>query len=531
MEGNTKKVLRELIDDYGFGILEDPDRLSQFLEDRSPDNRKENFQLTFALGHLLKSGWSPLDNFSEENVEKYSSLLCLNLGFSEKDARYIIDIISFATSLNHSGDIPDSGEIFIATPGNLKRISGGISNKPRTMWIRKKSLYNGLILIASLIAIAVLFFQIGRQRNPEGDEFRIAFFAPLEGADAQSSHNQLRAAQLAVEMINRRGGVRGYNLKIVGFDTPRNPAKAESYVREVMKDRSILVMMTCMEANAVEAIAPLADDTEVPLIVTSPLIHTETISDGDKPLLYTFRIANDSLAKSKMLAYFTMQGLNKKKVGIFYDSQNKYTAQEHEELVRWVKIFGGEVKADIGFSKRVSVNYTAAMTAIADSGAEALILPNTAADTADIVKDARSAGFAGTIIGEDYLDNPAGGSTEIFRNSWWLDEVSPLDPQIRSVLKEYRSLYNENCPQEDVKAAILAYDGVRWIANSLAIAPGYRGEAVRHALLATRNYPLTHATLTIDPRTHGPFNKAMALIYCENSGGIFQKRIRTVKTD
>lgn len=47
MEGNTKKVLRELIDDYGFGILEDPDRLSQFLEDRSPDNRKENFQLTF----------------------------------------------------------------------------------------------------------------------------------------------------------------------------------------------------------------------------------------------------------------------------------------------------------------------------------------------------------------------------------------------------------------------------------------------------------------------------------------------------
>ena len=30
MEESTKKILKELIDDYGFGILEDPDRLSSF---------------------------------------------------------------------------------------------------------------------------------------------------------------------------------------------------------------------------------------------------------------------------------------------------------------------------------------------------------------------------------------------------------------------------------------------------------------------------------------------------------------------
>ncbi|MEG1800256.1 MAG: ABC transporter substrate-binding protein, partial [Synergistaceae bacterium] len=222
---------------------------------------------------------------------------------------------------------------------------------------------------------------------------------------------------------------------------------------------------------------------------------------------------------------------NKKRIGIFYDLDDPYTQQEHEELVRWVKIFGGEIKADIGYSKKLSTAYNAAMTAITESGAEALILPNTEEKTADIVKSARDSGFEGTIIGEDYLDNPIGASTNIFRNSWWIDEISPLDPQIRSVLKEYRSLYNENCPQEDVKAAILAFDGVRWIANCLATAPGYRGEAMRHALLATRNFPLTHATLTIDPRTHGPYNKAMSLIYCESNGGIFQKRIRTVKTE
>ena len=78
-----------------------------------------------------------------------------------------------------------------------------------------------------------------------------------------------------------------------------------------------------------------------------------------------------------------------------------------------------------------------------------------------------------------------------------------------------------------MESAILAYDGIRWISNALYQASGYRGEAIRHALLATLNFPAVHATLTIDPRTHGPYNKAMAVVYCPNEKGIFQRRIRT----
>ena len=63
-----------------------------------------------------------------------------------------------------------------------------------------------------------------------------------------------------------------------------------------------------------------------------------------------------------------------------------------------------------------------------------------------------------------------------------------------------------------------------WIAAAFQSTPGFRGEAIRHTLLATRNLALTHATLTIDPRTHMPLNKAFAIIYCEEDKGIFQRR-------
>ena len=142
----------------------------------------------------------------------------------------------------------------------------------------------------------------------------------------------------------------------------------------------------------------------------------------------------------------------------------------------------------------------------------------------------RSAGFNGPILAEDYTEFSSENHQNVYvANSWWINELSSLDPQIRSVLKDYRSLYNDNCQNEDVKSVVLAYDGVKWIANSLANAPGYRGAAIRHALLATRNFQMTHATLSIDPRSHAPLNKSMTLIYCDSNKGIFQKRIRAIK--
>ena len=170
---------------------------------------------------------------------------------------------------------------------------------------------------------------------------------------------------------------------------------------------------------------------------------------------------------------------------------------------------------------------------MADSGADILIITGKQPQTALTAKAARAAGLSIQILAEGYNTSYFDANGGSLSGSWWINELTSLDPQIRSVLKEYKNLYNENCPPEDVENAVLAYDGVQWIAGSLYQAPGYRGEAIRHALLATKNFVLTHATLSIDPRTHGPLNKAVAVVYCPNGngGGIFQKRVVPGKSE
>ena len=529
MSEAMKNILKELIAEYGTDIINDPDRLSQLLENRFHIGGVENFQLTFALGYLLRHGWSLSFDSGQKELSRYRDILCRDLSFSKQDADNVLDILSNIGECESYDNENEEDCLFEARRGNLKRISGGISNKPRTMWIRKNSLYNGFIFIAVMLAMCVLFFQVGGERTPAGSEFRIAFFTPFEGQEARAGHTQLQAAQLAVESINRQGGIKGYTMKIIGYNTPASANEAAEYVRSIMKDRTLLAMIASTSPQTVKAIAQVADDISVPLVVMTQDVQSSSImSDGDKPYLYAFRITQDMSERAKMLAYFAMQGLGKKKVAIFCDLKDITFAEKSSALNRWMKVLGGEVTSDMSRVRWDETDYVSDMGSIEKSSADVLILQNSAKTaTKDLVVKAREVGFAGPVIVEGNLKVTEKDNKQLLSGSWWIDEVSAHDPGIRSVLKEYRSLYNENCPDEDIKTAILAYDSVLWIANAFSRAPGYRGEALRHALLSTRNLSMTHATLTVDPRTHGPFAKAVGLVYCDNGRNIFQKRIRT----
>lgn len=528
MSENIRDVLSELIDSYGISILEDPDRLSQFLEDRCAPQAEEAFHLTFALRYLLKCGWrasasgAALEEAQEER-------LCQQLGFTPDQSRDVMALINEAVAGRCEAEPEEEG--FVATPGNLRRISGGISNRPRTMRIRKKSLYNGVVLIASLLVLGVLFFHIGSQRTPVGDELRIAFFAPMSGPEARLSHVQLRAAQLAVERINLQGPLRGgYKLKVVGFDLPKDPEKALEAVKKAMGDKSFLVMMLGADNGNVAGFAGLAEAIEAPLVITAPTPPgEEELMDGTLPYLYTFSLVNGARARGKILSYFATQALHKKQIALYYDSSDKLSEEVYASARKWALGFGAKTVAELSYNGRKEGSHAAAMKAISESGADLLVIPGTGRGSARIITEARAAGFRETILGEGYTDKTYAEAGAALKGSWWVNEVTALDPLIRSVLKEYRSLYNENCPSEDVKAAILTYDGVRWIAAALQSAPGFRGEAIRHTLLATKNLSLTHATLTIDPRSHMPLNKAASVLHCASDKGIFQRRIRIGK--
>lgn len=523
MGKSTKQALRELAAEYGIGILEDTDRLAQFLEDRGGESSEEILRLIFALRYLMKEGWG-LRTAREHNDVLYTDGLIKDLGFTALAAKDIVTTLRsiIAESAETVEERDDSRVVAVA--GNLCQIAGGVANRPRTMWLRRKSMRNGLVLIAVLAAIAVLFFQIGGQRNPVGDELRIAFLTRMSGPSSQSGLNQLRAVQLAVENINKQGGIRGYKFRVVGFDLPVNSSEAKKSFEAIMRDQSIVSAISGVGGAAGRSICPVADAVSVPLVIAAPDVYIG--DESGRPFMYVFGIANNSDDRARMMAYFMTQELANKKTAVIYELNKSFTAADRDQFLRRVKSLGGEVVANISFTQRIGAHYTPMVKAVRESGAEVLMFPGRNKRAAAIITALRAGGFTAPIIGENYTETISASAGEAMAGSWWINEISSLDPQIRSVLREYRSLFNENVPPDDIQEAVLAYDAMIWLAHAFYIASGYRGEAIRHALLSTRNFPMTHATLTIDPRTHGPYKKAMTVIYCEGGTGIFQKRIR-----
>ncbi len=529
MADDFRRVMAELTEEYGVNILEDPDRLSQLLENRCSEAAAEVFHLTFALRQLLRDGWRPGSQnpiIGKKEERRFRQLM----GFTEKQAERTVELINCALALRSDEEGLAERKDFVAVPGNLKQIGGGIASRPRHAGRDKKNLSSGIMIIVAITFLLLLFFQIGRQRTPVGDELRVAFFAPMSGAGARSAHVRLRAAQLAVERANAMESIRGgYALKVVGFDLPRDPAAAEKAVESAMSDKSFLVMMAA-DNSCAETIARVAERLEVPLVFVSQTPpEEEEMQNGALPFLYSFSIANDMNYRGKMLSYYASQALLTKSVAYCYDISDGPSKEIFESSRKWAAAFGVSVTAEIPFADIDSRGRLQIAKAAADSGAELVIIAGRTEDKAALISALRSSGYGGLILGEGYADRIYELAGAAAAGSWWINEVSYLDPAIRSVLKDYKRLYNEECPQEETTAAMLAYDGVMWVAAALENAPGFRGEAIRHTLLATRNLPLTHATLTIDPRSHTPLNKAMALVHCADGKGIFQRRIRIGK--
>ncbi|MDR3331639.1 MAG: ABC transporter substrate-binding protein [Synergistaceae bacterium] len=524
MNNEPVKVACELIKIYGPSLLEDPERLGQLLEDKCEDCRHEIFVLCFALREVSRGGGIPTAEEFSNNSKRTMGLFRDNLGFPHSSAAWAVQAIEEILDSIPEIEAAPAGHIE-ARRGFLQRIDGGFAKRPRTVHIRKKTLRNGLLLIGIIALFLGLFVRITESRYPMSDEHKVLFLAHMSGSEAALGHVRLKAAQLAADQINVQGGIRGRMLRILGQDIPEDPTAAETAFAALVRDNGISAVISAGNSAVNSAIARLADENEVPLITTESSRMSVTMASRDRPWLYAFRMNYDNQYKGRLAAYFLTQGLNRKRTALISNSSDADSIEIRDSFAEAGEEFGVEVTCEVRYTRRGGLDMASAAEVIS-SGADAVFIANQAPDVASVLSMLRRSGYAGAILGMAYDDSLLAASGQFIDNSWWIMPACPDDTQLMSFQTSYRDQYNESISGNDFAGTVLAYDSVRWISDALYRAPGSHGEALRHALLSTRNLALSHATLSIDPRTHAPWNKAASVLYCSDGRGRFQKRFR-----
>ena len=338
------------------------------------------------------------------------------------------------------------------------------------------------------------------------DPIKIGCLTALTGDNAPFGITEANMARMILEEQNAAGGLLGRPLELVIYDTKTRNEDAVNAARRMIENDGVCVIVGDLASGINIATAPIVAKGKVPQISTIGTNPLVTVDEKGKVRPYSFRICFTDPYQGAIAADLAYNDLGKRKAAVLYNVGSDYAHGLREFFIQDFKRLGGEIVADEGF-RGEDVDYRAQLTTIKASGAEFLFLPGMGKDMALAIKQARELGFTDTIVGGDgFSDIMFEIAGDAMKGTYWINHTYMEDPGMAPIYERYQKRYNDVC--KEFLDGAMAADAMYWVFDAITRAGVAEGPAIAKALEETKGLKLHHATITIDPATHTPMNKA-----------------------
>ncbi len=357
-----------------------------------------------------------------------------------------------------------------------------------------------------LALLAIIFVICAAGVAFAAEPIKIGYLAALTGDYAQYGITEVNMAKMVVADINAKGGILGRKIELVPYDTKTRNEDAVNAVRRMIESDKVCAIVGANSSGINIATAPIVAKGQTPQISTVGTNPLVTVDNKGHVRPYSFRICFTDPYQGALAADLAYKDLNKKKAAILYNVGSDYAQGLREFFVKDYEKLGGKIVADEGF-RETDVDFRAQLTKIKNSGADVLFLPGMGKDMALAIKQAQELGLKAVIVGGDgyaeFMNEIAGPA---MKGTYYVNHTYLDDPGLAPIFKRYKEVYKDDC--KEFVNGTMAYDGMYWLIDAIKRAGKAEGPAIAKALEATKGLKLHHATLTIDPKTHNPLNKA-----------------------
>lgn len=329
-----------------------------------------------------------------------------------------------------------------------------------------------------------------------GGKIVIGEFASLTGKEAAFGQSSHKGTELAVEELNKAGGVLGKQIEHLVEDNRSQAGESATIVKKfISRDKVVAVLGEVASGRSLEA-APICQQAGVPMV--SPSSTNPKVTEvGD----FVFRVCFTDPFQGKLMADFAAKTLKVKKVAILSDVASAYSVGLAEFFRQGFGATGGQIVVEQKFSGG-DKDFKAQLTAIKAAGAEAIFVPGYYNEAGLIVAQARQLGINVPLFGGDGWEAPeliqiAGG--QALENTFYSTHYSPesTDPKVQAFVKAFQAKFNGEVP--DAMAA-LGYDSAMVLADAIKRAGSTEGAKVRDALAATKDFPCVTGKTTLDAK-------------------------------
>lgn len=330
----------------------------------------------------------------------------------------------------------------------------------------------------------------GGDASADGGTIKIGSLHPLSGGSAADGQQMQNGAQLAAEAINTEGGIAslgGAQLEIVPADTQGAPDVGQSEAQRLIEEGAVALIGT-YQSSVTATVATVAERNQVPLVIDIATAD-ELLEQGYK---YTFRIQPNATTMGTQGAQYLQQisenaGSPVRQVGYLHE-QSAFGTTVKDAFVAEAQTLGMTVDPVIGYDAASVSDLTTQVTSVKASGADVLavtgyyrdgILASQAVATVAPELSAVYGVANGAFDLPQFVDDAGQAGQGYFDSNYHYDATKPETQNLID-------LYQERFGEPIRTGAVLAYEAVRVVADSLERSGNADPTAVRDAIAETQ---------------------------------------------
>lgn len=274
---------------------------------------------------------------------------------------------------------------------------------------------------------------------------KVGLSGPFTGGSSPMGVSMRDAMRLAVDEINRAGGVLGRPMQLVERDDEAKNERGAQVAQDLIHREKVVASVGIINTGVILASARFYQDAKIPVITPGPTGTgvTQLFQPPEYPDNYVFRVSLHDSIQADMIADEAVTKRKYKKVAILADSTN-YGQLGREDMVKSLDARGVKPVAVEKFNIR-DVDMTAQLLRAKSAGAEAILTYAVGPELAQIANGMAKLGWKVPIIGSHTLSMPnfietAGANAEgaIFPQTFLPGQTAKGDAFLANYKKTYK---------------------------------------------------------------------------------------------
>ena len=372
----------------------------------------------------------------------------------------------------------------------------------------------GIIAVASLAALSLAACGAapgGNSAASKGTEigktFKLGYDLELSGGVAAYGNAGKNGANLAVDEINKAGGINGKQITVISKDNKSDNAEAATVVSNLINNDKVNAVIGSMTSGAVKSMTPNVTKGAEPLVTPAGTDDTLTVTNG-KVNDYIFRSTFQDSYQGKVLANYTTNELKAKKVVLYYDNSSDYAKGIAKSFE---KTYTGKIVDKVSFQSG-DKDFQATLSKIKSEDYDAIVMPGYYNETGLITKQARELGIEQPILGGDGFADPTfitlagdAAATNVYYVSGYSAKALANETTTKFIAA-YQAKYKSEPSMFDA----LAYDAVYMVKQAAEDTKAKTSVDVKDGLAKLKGFKGATGDITVD-KDHNPVKDAVVV--------------------